>query len=254
MFFSSGESEKKGKEIKRNLYYFSENQMLDCNQYIIQDPDTKELTLFDAGNGISLKGLFKGIEKCNLNPSDITRVFLTHEHVDHTLGLYPLMKLLSDNPPEILAYGETAKILREGDVSRIFPGNLGIKPSMFGVEIIPLDVTDLISLKTIKLCSEYEFQIHYTPGHSLGSISYYEPTKKILIPGDLVFRAELLYNIGSFGRYDFPGGSLDTLKKSIEHVTKLDVSTLLPGHMGIVVEDANLHIALSYKTIQTIHY
>ncbi|UCC19109.1 MAG: MBL fold metallo-hydrolase [Promethearchaeota archaeon] len=254
MFFSSGESEKKGKEVKRNLYYFSENQMLDCNQYIIQDPDTNELTLFDAGNGLSLKGLFKGLEKCNLDPFNITKVFLTHEHVDHTLGLYPLMTLLKDNPPEILAYGETAKILREGDISRIFPGNLGIKPSMFGVEIIPLDVTDLMSANKIKVCSDYEFQIHYTPGHSLGSISYYDPNKKILIPGDLVFRAELLYNIGSFGRYDFPGGSLDTLKKSIEHVFELDVLTLLPGHMGIVEEDANLHIALSYKTIQTLSY
>ncbi|MFW9973618.1 MAG: MBL fold metallo-hydrolase [Candidatus Odinarchaeota archaeon] len=254
MFFSSRESEKKGKEIKKNLYYFSENQMLDCNQYIIKDPDSKELALFDAGNGISLKGLFKGIEKCNLDPYNITKVFLTHEHVDHTLGLYPLMTTLSDNPPEIFAYGETAKILRDGDVSRIFPGNLGIKPSMFGVEIIPLDIIDLINMKKTKVCSEFEFQIHYTPGHSLGSISYYEPTKKILIPGDLVFRAELLYNIGSFGRYDFPGGSLDILKKSIEHVTELDVVTLLPGHMEIVEEDANLHIALSYKTIQTISY
>ena len=93
-----------------------------------------------------------------------------------------------------------------------------------------------------------------TWANSLGSISYYEPTKKILIPGDLVFRAELLYNIGSFGRYDFPGGSLDTLKKSIEHITELDVLTLLPGHMGIVEENANLHIALSYKTIQTLRY
>ncbi|MFW9881500.1 MAG: MBL fold metallo-hydrolase [Candidatus Thorarchaeota archaeon] len=254
MFFSSRESEKIGKEIKRNLYYFSENQILDCNQYIIQNPDTKELVLFDAGNGISLKGLFKGIERCNLDPYHITKVILTHEHVDHTLGLYPLVNILSDNPPEILAYGETAKILREGDVSRIFPGDLGLKPSMFGVEIIPLNVTDLKNTKSINLFSEYEFEIHYTPGHSLGSISYYEPRKKILISGDLVFRAELVYNIGSFGRYDFPGGSLNILKKSIEYVSKLDVLSLLPGHMGIVEEEANFHIALAHKTIQTLYY
>lgn len=228
--------------------------MLDCNQYIIKDPDTKELTLFDAGNGISLKGLFKGMEEYNLDPTNITKVFLTHEHVDHILGLYSLMKSLVEKPPVIYAYGETAKVLRDGDVSRIFPGNLGIKPSMFGVEIIPLKVADLENIKEKEISSEFKFQIHYTPGHSLGSISYYEPAKKILISGDLVFRAELHYNIGSFGRYDFPGGSLDALKKSIEHVTELDVLILLPGHMNIVEKNANQHIALSYKTIQTLRY
>jgi len=254
MFFSSRESEKLGREIIQDLYYFPENQMLDCNQYIIEDQDTKELTLFDAGNGISLKDLFKGMEKQNLDPFNISKVLLTHEHVDHTLGLYPLMKFLENNPPEILAYGETAIILREGDVSRIFPGNLGIKPSMFGVEIIPLKVTDLGKINKIEVSSEFEFEIHYTPGHSLGSISFYEPIKKILIPGDLVFRAELSYNIGSFGRYDFPGGSLEALKKSIEYISKLNVLTLLPGHMDIVEKNATEHIALASKTIQTIYY
>ncbi|MFX1308384.1 MAG: MBL fold metallo-hydrolase [Promethearchaeota archaeon] len=254
MFFSRGETEKKGTEVIKNLYYFSENQMLDCNQYIIEESNTKELALFDTGNGISLKGLFKGMEKYKLNPSNITKVFLTHEHVDHTLGLYPLMKLMVENPPKIFAYGETAKILREGDISRIFPGNLGIKPSMFGVEIVPLEVVDLEKVKEVEISSEFKFQIHYTPGHSLGSICYYEPIKKILIPGDLIFQADLFFNIGSFGRYDFPGGSLETLKKSIKFATGLDVSILLPGHMGIVRENANHHIALSYKTIQTLQY
>jgi glyoxylase-like metal-dependent hydrolase (beta-lactamase superfamily II) len=254
MLFSSGESEKKGKEIIKDLYYFSEKQMLDCNQYIIKDVDTKELVLFDTGNGISLKGLFKGMAKYNLDPSKISKVFLTHEHVDHILGLYPLMKLTKESPPQIYAYGETAKVLEEGDVSQIFPGNLGIKPSIFGVEIVPLTVNNLKNIKEIRISSEFKFQILYTPGHSIGSISYYENKKKILIPGDLVFQMDKFLKIGSFGRYDFPGGSLDTLKKSIKLVTELNVSILLPGHMGIVLKDANQHIATAYKTIQTLQY
>ncbi len=247
MFFSGTDSEKKGKEVRTNLYYFAENQMLDCNQYIIKDPTTDELALFDAGNSISLKGLFKGMKKLNLNPSNITKVFLTHEHVDHVLGLYPLMKLRKENPFEIFAYGETAKILTEGDESRIIPGNIGISPNMFGVKIIPLKVTDLINTKEINISSEYKFEIHYTPGHSLGSISYYDSNKKILIPGDLVFTG------GSFGRYDFPGGSLNILINSIKYVNDLDVDYLLPGHMGISSQ-GNQQIALSYKMIQSISF
>ncbi|MFX0059679.1 MAG: MBL fold metallo-hydrolase, partial [Candidatus Heimdallarchaeota archaeon] len=155
------------------------------------------------------------------------------------------MKLMQDNLPELFAYGETASILNKGDISKIFPGNLGISPSMFGVEIVPLKTNDLIQTKSIKISSEFDFQIFHTPGHSIGSISYYEPNKKILIPGDLVFTG------GSFGRYDFPGGSLQVLTESIKFVNDLDVIYLLPGHMGISKE-GNQQISLSYKFVQSI--
>jgi len=246
MFFSgiSG-SKKKGKEVIENLYYFNENPMLDCNQYIIQDSESNELTLFDAGNGISLKGLIDGMRELNLEFQNITKVYLTHEHVDHVLGLYPLMNLLKDRPPEIYAYGETAKILQKGDESKIFPGNLGIGPSTFKVNVVPLIVKDLINIKSVEVNRDFNFQIFYTPGHSLGSISYYEPNKKILIPGDLVFTG------GSFGRYDFPGGSLKILTESIKFANNLDVEYLLPGHMGISTQ-GNQQIALSYRMVQSI--
>ncbi|MFX1327558.1 MAG: MBL fold metallo-hydrolase [Promethearchaeota archaeon] len=245
MFFSSGESEKRGKEVLKNLYYFSENQILDCNQYIIEDKNTGELTLFDTGNGISLKGLFQGMNKYNLEFRNITKVFLTHEHVDHVLGLYPLIKTLKDDPPEIYGYGETAKILEAGNRSQICPDVLGINLELFGIEIFPLKINNLIHLKEIIISSEFTFQIHYTPGHSLGSICYYEPDKKILIPGDVVFTG------GSFGRYDFPGGSLTKLIESIKYISNLDVKYLLPGHMGIS-DRGNQQISLSYRMIQSI--
>ncbi len=245
MFFSSREAEKKGKEVIKNLYYFSENQMLDCNQYIIKDSSSDKLALFDTGNGISLNGLFKGMEKYNLKYQNITKVFLTHEHVDHVLGLYPLLKALKSDPPEIYAYGETAEILKAGNKSQICPDILGINLDLFGIEIFPLNVNNLVSSKEITVFSDFAFQIHYTPGHSLGSICYYDLNKKILIPGDLVFTG------GSFGRYDFPGGSLSKLINSIKNVNNLDVKYLLPGHMGIS-DQGNQQIALSYRMIKSI--
>jgi glyoxylase-like metal-dependent hydrolase (beta-lactamase superfamily II) len=244
MFFSKDESEKIGKKVIKDLFYFSENQMLDCNQYIIKNNDTGELILFDAGNAISLKGLFKGMEKLNLNYENITKVFLTHEHVDHVLGIYKLIQVLKDNPPAIFAYGTTTKILEEGDETKILPIVLGITARRFGVEIIPLKVNNLSQVKEIEISSEFCFQIHYTPGHSPGSICYYEPDKKVLIPGDLIFKG------GSFGRFDFPGGSLQKLINSIKQVNNLDVKYLLPGHMGIS-ENGNKNIKLSYRMIKS---
>ncbi|MFX1337343.1 MAG: MBL fold metallo-hydrolase [Promethearchaeota archaeon] len=245
MFLSGGSSAKKGKEVIKNVYYFSEDAMLDCNQYCILDQESGEITLFDAGNGVSLKALLAGMKNLGLEFENITKVFLTHEHVDHVLGLYPLMKLMNKDPPQIFAYGKTAEILNNGEESKIFPTGLGITPKMFGLEIIPLKVFDLKQQSEIKINSEFIFQIHYTPGHSLGSVSYYEPSKKILIPGDLVFCG------GSFGRYDFPGGSLTTLQNSIKYVNNLDVKYLLPGHMGIS-ENGNQQIEFSCRMVMSI--
>jgi glyoxylase-like metal-dependent hydrolase (beta-lactamase superfamily II) len=245
MFFSRGSSIIKGKEVLKNLYYFSEDAMLDCNQFIIVDSESEEITLFDTGNGASLNALSEGMKRLDLNLKNITKVFMTHEHVDHTLGLYPLMKILNEKPPQLFAYGLTAKILKEGDEAQIFPGNLGLDSSMFGIEILPLKVNELKEGQEIRINEEYNFQVHYTPGHSLGSVSYYEPNKKVLIPGDLVFCG------GSFGRYDFPGGSLKTLQNSIKHVKDLDVKYLLPGHMGIS-DNGNQQIQFSYKMVLSI--
>ena len=248
MFFpDTNSSIRLGRSVIKDVYYFKESPMLDCNQFILVDDATGELSLFDSGNGLSLKGLIEGMEKLGLQYQKITNVFLTHEHVDHVLGLYPLIKLLKNKPPTIYAFGETAKILREGDESKIFPVNLGINPKMFGLEIIPMDVVNLKLDELIRIGSNFTFKVFHTPGHSHGSVCYYEETKKMLIPGDLVFTG------GSFGRYDFPGGSLDSLINSIKFVNDLDVKYLLPGHMNIS-DNGNQQVDNSYKMVQSINF
>ena len=242
MVFNRGNTKKNAHKISDNFYFFHENGILDCNVYCIVDKASDEIALFDAGNATSLNGLIEGLMDINLDFKDITKIFITHEHVDHVLGLYPLMEKMKDDPPEIFAYGETAKVLLSGDESQIFPGNLGLTPSMFGVKIFPLKITDISGEKEVNF-SDFKFQIHYTPGHSLGSICYYESNKKILIPGDVVFTG------GSFGRYDFPGGSLKQLQDSIKFITTLNVNYLLPGHMGIS-NNGNKEIQNSFSMIQ----
>jgi len=223
--------------------------MMDCNVYCIVDNQTEEIALFDAGNGMSLKPLFEGLLALDLDYNNITKVFLTHEHLDHVIGLYPLMKIMKYNPPELFAYGQTAKILKEGDENKIFPRilqrQLGISAQKMGIEINPLKVNDISNEKEIKVNSAFTLHIHHTPGHSFGSVSYYEPSNKILIPGDLIFIG------GNFGRYDFPGSSLEQLQNSITKMNELDVKYLLPGHMGIS-EHGNQSIQLSYEIVMSL--
>jgi hydroxyacylglutathione hydrolase len=236
--FDIGRPQKKPSiKIMDHLYYFGESPMLDCSIYLLEN-NSGELLLIDTGNGASLDATLESMQKLNFNPKKITHVLLTHEHLDHVLGLYPLLKLLP-KAPIVHAHPITAAILQEGDEEKICPGAIGISAATFGVEIQPLQVQSLKEGELFQF-GDFEFQILDTPGHSLGSLTYFDSKHKVIFPGDVVFPE------GSFGRYDFPGGSLDILRSSIKKLADLDVEHLCAGHM-YPVDDGKRNIQLSLQ-------
>lgn len=68
-------------------------------------------------------------------------------------------------------------------------------------------------------------RVLHVPGHAPGNVTFYFPDHRIAFVGDVIFRQ-------SVGRYDLPGGDLDTLERSIrEKIYHLpDDTTLYPGH------------------------
>jgi glyoxylase-like metal-dependent hydrolase (beta-lactamase superfamily II) len=70
--------------------------------------------------------------------------------------------------------------------------------------------------------------VHLTPGHSPGHVTYAIADAPALFSGDVLFQ-------GSVGRVDLPGGDWPTLLASIESlVTAYPAeTTVYPGHMGI---------------------
>jgi hydroxyacylglutathione hydrolase len=68
-----------------------------------------------------------------------------------------------------------------------------------------------------------DLQILHSPGHSPGHVTIYWPYRKVLIAGDCIFYR-------STGRTDFPGGSSEELRNSIERLFRLDIEFLLCGH------------------------
>ena len=70
-----------------------------------------------------------------------------------------------------------------------------------------------------------DWKILHTPGHTKGSVCYYNEKEKILVTGDTIF-----YH--SWGRTDFPGGSESEMMKSLERIYSTlpqDVQ-VFPGH------------------------
>jgi glyoxylase-like metal-dependent hydrolase (beta-lactamase superfamily II) len=70
-----------------------------------------------------------------------------------------------------------------------------------------------------------EIDVHFTPGHSPGHLTYALPAHEALLVGDVLFR-------GSVGRVDLPGGDWATLLDSIAGlVDAYPPQTLVfPGH------------------------
>jgi glyoxylase-like metal-dependent hydrolase (beta-lactamase superfamily II) len=139
----------------------------------------------------------------------------SHAHIDHILGVRGIQEATG------------AKFL-------LHPGDLEIARNagqhaamMLGREIEPPPGPDagLADGDTVEVAG-VKLTVMHTPGHTQGSVSYYEPTAGMLFSGDTLFR-------GSIGRTDLPGG--DYAQEMASIVDKLlalpDETIVLPGHM-----------------------
>ncbi len=164
---------------------------------------------------------------------DIGLIINTHTHPDHCQATETIVGKSARTDGKGKINKAIVALTKEADDYYRVAGERMF--NMFGMKAVKLD--PLIHLVEGDLSlgrddKQVNLTIFHTPGHSPGSICIYWPDKKALITGDLVFN-------GSVGRTDFPGGSITTLKQSIERVSQLDVEYLLPGHsteMGSIIE------------------
>lgn len=183
-----------------------------CNSYILKKNATT--VLIDPGLKRYVPALLISAKQDGINEDDISLVINTHAHPDHLDGN---SHFLERNIKVALSAEETKFLLSTG--KEFF--------SMFGLAQ-PEGRTDISLQEGEFTINDLELQILLTPGHSPGSICVYWPDKKALVSGDVIFSQ-------SVGRTDFPGGSVELLKQSIERLSTLDVEYLLPGHNEIVI-------------------
>ena len=181
------------------------------NTYVLFD-DTKQCAIIDPGchSASEQKELADFITQKNLTP---TLLINTHCHIDHVLGNAFVAKKynlpLHLHQKELETYKDTDRWAK-----------------MFGmvVEEIPEPQVYINEGQTLNF-GNTNLQILFTPGHSVASLSFYEPQTKQLISGDVLFHQ-------SIGRTDLPGGHFETLITSIK--TKLfvlpDETIVYSGH------------------------
>jgi len=181
------------------------------NTYIVYN-DHGDAIIFDPGTYTAHDEqiLSSFIEDNQLTPRYLIN---THCHIDHILGnTYVAEKYQL----ELYAHKNEVPILEMGTATATMYG-LHYYPSVKIVNYI--DENDTIVLGKDRL------QILFTPGHSPGSLSFYNPEAGFVIAGDVLFNR-------SIGRSDLPGGDHETLLQSIrtQLFTLPDKTIVYSGH------------------------
>ncbi len=197
----------------------------DSNIYIIDSE-----ILVDTGTGEFFHQARQEIEKA-VDPRRIRLIINTHYHFDHTGGnkkfrdwlRAPIAAHIADK--DLIEKGRT---LSESfkQVAKIVTVDAALKDG------------DIIHTENFNLA------VIHTPGHSAGSICLYEPEKKMLISGDMLFD-------GAVGRTDLPGGNYNEMRFSLEKLDRKNLQYMFPGHGALKIGGVNFMIKKLLVSMET---
>lgn len=166
------------------------------NTYILSN-EHNECWIIDPGMSDKNEEteLVNFIQSQNLKPQAIIN---THAHIDHILGIDFLVNKY--HIPFYLHEKENPILMNAGNTARMFGFQFD------GVNATPQSISEN---KTLKLGAD-ELEVRFVPGHSPGSVAFYNKAGTWVISGDALFA-------GSIGRTDLPMGNYETLISSIKN-------------------------------------
>ena len=184
------------------------------NCYVVSDDESKEAVVIDCG-------AFYDAERralaayINDNGLLLRHVLCTHAHFDHVFGLDTLCAEFGIAPR--LHAADVAIYDAFSQQMRMFMG------SDYGLQLPPLGK---LLADGEQICfGQHHLRVMHTPGHSPGSVVFYDEAEKVLFSGDTLFRMGV-------GRTDLQGGSWQQLMQSLHDVLATlppDVK-VYPGH------------------------
>jgi glyoxylase-like metal-dependent hydrolase (beta-lactamase superfamily II) len=183
------------------------------------------LTIVDPGNDYTG---FMDLFKLDCRPEDIKKIVLTHGHRDHCMGAFELLRAY----PELAANGGFELILHPDT-----PAELKEVVKKFGCRI-----TEVQGGETLELSGQ-EWEVMYTPGHTIDGLSFYHPASKTAFTGDMAMphaMAEPDQNAG---------GRLDHYLFGIKVLLQKDIANLLPGHGLPVASLGNRVVEQTYESL-----
>lgn len=179
------------------------------NCTLIWDETTKVGAVVDPGG--DLERIEKGLRDTGIT---VEKILLTHGHIDHAGGAADLRDRLG---VKIEGPHRSDSVLldaleKQGEMYGI-AGVRNVRPDRW------LEEGDTVTV------AGHTFAIFHCPGHSPGSVVYFNQAQRFALVGDVIFQ-------GSIGRTDFPYGDHEALISSIkEKLLPLgDDVTFVCGH------------------------
>ena len=169
----------------------------------------KNCLIFDPG--AESDKLIRIIKEQELHP---IAILLTHGHFDHIEAVDDLR-----NAYEIPCY------VHQGDSKCLYDPEHNLGNKWLSNPLILKKADHIIEKEGSITIGNFQLEIIHTPGHSRGSVCYYDPSTHTLISGDTLFYR-------SIGRTDLPTSNESMIYESIlKKLFKLPDDTLvLPGH------------------------
>ena len=202
-------------EIVRDIFIVGGPDITDGRDGCVYLMNFGELILKDTGAGWSVDKIINNVQTLGLNCKDLSRILLTHCHIDHIGGTPEIKRRFGS---KIYIHKLDAPPLENGDpiltaanwYQTIFP------PTPVDVKFnLPEEVLTIGQQKIVCL---------HTPGHTPGSICIYldKDGKRILFGQDL--HGPILEEFGS---------NLEDYGRSTKKLLDLDADILCEGHFGI---------------------
>jgi glyoxylase-like metal-dependent hydrolase (beta-lactamase superfamily II) len=206
------------------------------NVYLLVTPEG--LTLVDSGMASHASKIAEQIVKGGFKLADLHRIVLTHAHMDHAGSAAELSNITG---AFIIAHKDEAPYIEQKEETKKMSGFSKLI-SRFSPKLTPCYVDTNLE-DGDEIAGTGGFRAVHSPGHTPGSLSLYQPEKKVLICGDAVFNMHpLTRRRGLRLPPNMVTMNPALAKESVRKLAGLDVEVLLCGHGEPLTEHTNQRI------------
>lgn len=218
----------------------------DCHVYLVNGGG--EMALIDCGmaSGDSLDRILGNVRAEGLDPKKITKIVVTHYHMDHAGGAARFRERLG---VEVVAPVDAAPALRTGD-ERAVALDMAKAAGFYAADyrFQPVEVAHEVREGDHIPVGSLELEVIETPGHCDGHVSLLlrGQERRYLFAGDAVFSGGrvVLQNIHDC--------SIQKSAASIAKLARLEFDALLPGHAAICLDGGMRHVAIANSACQSL--